>query len=111
MKELVRIVNSISTPVILMGDFNTYHGEREIKWLLERTKLRDKVNLDKRSKHATLPVWHPSKRLDYILTSPEIIVHRYSVLHFHFSDHFPLLVDFTVRKRREEQKAQRKNPY
>ena len=102
LEELVRMVNAISTPVILMGDFNTYHGEREIKQLLKETRLRDRVNLDKHSRHVTLPVWHPSKRLDYILTSLEIKVHRYSVLHFHFSDHLPLLVDFTVRKKTGE---------
>lgn len=102
LQELIRIVNERKTPVILMGDFNTYHGKREIVKLLQKTRLQDKISLDQKAKYLTLPVWHPSKRLDYILTSPEIKVHRYSVLPFHFSDHLPLLVEFTVKKREKE---------
>ncbi|MBI2103071.1 endonuclease/exonuclease/phosphatase family protein [Candidatus Woesearchaeota archaeon] len=95
-KELVGIVNGIKNPVILMGDFNTFNGAEEIKDLLKRTHLKDKISLDKQSLPLTEPAWHPNKRLDYILTSPQIKVKKYSVLNFHFSDHLPLMIDFTV---------------
>ncbi len=95
--ELVKIVNAIKNPVILMGDFNTFHGEEEIKELLTKTHLKDKVGLHHKSIPLTEPAWHPSRRLDYILTSPQIKVKKYSVLKFHFSDHLPLMVDFVVR--------------
>ncbi|HIH12956.1 TPA: hypothetical protein HA242_04490 [Candidatus Woesearchaeota archaeon] len=50
--------------------------------------------MDKASLPLTEPAWHPTRRLDYILTSPQLKVKKYSVLNFHFSDHLPLMVDF-----------------
>ncbi len=97
-EELITIVNAIKNPVILMGDFNTFHGESEIKKLLHQTHLKDKISLDKKDLPLTEPAWHPTKRLDYILTSPQIKVKKYSVLNFHFSDHLPLMIEFEVRK-------------
>ncbi len=97
-QELISIVNHIKNPVILMGDFNTFHGEEEIKGLLQKTHLRDKISLDKQSLPLTEPAWHPKRRLDYILTSPQINVKKYSILNFHFSDHLPLMIEFTVKK-------------
>lgn len=98
-RELIKIVNAIKNPVILMGDFNTFHGEEEIKELLTKTHLKDKVGLHHKSIPLTEPAWHPSRRLDYILTSSQIKVKKYSVLKFHFSDHLPLMVDFVVRRK------------
>ena len=96
-KELIGIVNKIKNPVVLMGDFNTFNGETEIKNLLTKTHLNDKIALDKESIPLTEPAWHPAKRLDYILTSPQIKVNKYSVLHYAFSDHLPLMIDFEVK--------------
>ena len=95
-RELTKIVNNIRNPVILMGDFNTFHGEEEIEKLLKETHLHHKFKMDKRSQTYTQPTFHPSRRLDYILTSKRIKVSNYEVLNFHFSDHLPLLVDFKV---------------
>ena len=97
-KELISIVNNIKNPVILMGDFNTFNGEQEIQNLLKKTHLKDLIKLDKKSLPLTEPAWHPKRRLDYILTSPQIKVTKYSVLNFHFSDHLPLMIDFGFRK-------------
>lgn len=96
--ELITIVKAIKNPVILMGDFNTFHGQGEIKELLHKTHLKDAVGLHPDSKIFTEPAWHPTRRLDYILVSPQIKVRKYSVLNFHFSDHLPLMIDFEVRK-------------
>lgn len=101
-QELISIVNTIKNPVILMGDFNTFHGEEEIKDLLKKTHLKDKISLDKQSLPLTEPAWHPKRRLDYILTSPQIKVQKYSVLNFHFSDHLPLMIDFTVGMKKKK---------
>ncbi|MBT6774850.1 hypothetical protein HOA91_05775 [Candidatus Woesearchaeota archaeon] len=99
-KELIGIVNKIKNPVILMGDFNTFNGIGELKELIKKTHLKDMIKLDKKSLPLTEPAWHPSKRLDYILTSPQLKVKKYSVLDFHFSDHLPLMVDFEFRKKK-----------
>ena len=97
LQELIRVVNKIETPVILMGDFNTFNGAREILQLLQETHLHDYAKLDKISQGLTHPTWHPKRRLDYVLTSPQIHVHQYQVLNFHFSDHMPLFVTFSLR--------------
>ena len=96
-KELIKMVNNIKNPVILMGDFNTFRGEEEIQALLEKTHLHHQFEMDKTSQTLTEPTFHPSKRLDYILTSKQIKVKNYQVLNFHFSDHLPLMVDFEVK--------------
>ena len=81
-----------------MGDFNTFNGEEEVKELLKKTRLKDLISLDKKSLPLTEPAWHPTRRLDYILTSPQVKVKKYLVLKFHFSDHLPLMIDFEFRK-------------
>ena len=96
-EELIKIVNSIKNPVILMGDFNTFNGEEEIQKLLDKTHLHHKFEMDKKSQTYTFPSYHPKRRLDYVLTSKGIKVKSYEVINFHFSDHLPLLVDFEVR--------------
>lgn len=98
-EELMTIVNGIKNPVILMGDFNTFHGEAEIRDLLRKTHLSDKIKMDKKDVPLTEPAWHPTRRLDYILTSKQIKVKKYSILKFQFSDHLPLMIEFEVRKR------------
>lgn len=103
-EELVNIVNNIKNPVILMGDFNTFHGVKEMEDLMKKTHLKDKIGLDKQSLPLTEPAWHPTKRLDYILTSSQIKVKKYSVLNFHFSDHLPLMVDFTFKNTKGKKK-------
>jgi len=94
--ELAHIVNRISTPVILMGDFNTFRGEEELTWLLSSTHLENLFKISHSGTVLTQPTYHPKRRLDYVLTSPQIHVNDYSVLRFPFSDHLPLLVDFEV---------------
>jgi endonuclease/exonuclease/phosphatase family metal-dependent hydrolase len=101
-------------PVVLMGDFNTFNGVKEIKKLLKRTHLQDVIGLDKKSRALTEPAWHPTRRLDYILTSPQLHVKKYAVLPFTFSDHLPLMIDFEFKKgpkkrRRSKMKARRAN--
>tara|TARA_Y100000310_G_scaffold299740_1_gene334836 strand:- start:38 stop:805 length:768 start_codon:yes stop_codon:yes gene_type:complete len=95
-KELIKIVNKIKNPVILMGDFNTFRGEVEIKDLLRKTCLQNKKSLHKDSQTLTEPSYHPKRRLDYVLTSSQIRVKDYKVLPYVLSDHLPLEVDFKV---------------
>lgn len=96
-EELIKIVNNIKNPVILMGDFNTFRGPAELEKLRKETHLKDNARLDKYSLTLTQPTWHPLKRLDYVLLSPSIKVKKYRVLNFPFSDHLPLMVEFIVK--------------
>jgi endonuclease/exonuclease/phosphatase family metal-dependent hydrolase len=94
--ELKNIVNNIKNPVILMGDFNTFKGDDEIKELLNNTHLNHRFEMSDIKNTFTQPSVHPSRRLDYVLTSDAVNVLNYKVLDYQFSDHLPLLVDFTV---------------
>lgn len=95
LEELAEIISSIKNPVIFMGDFNTFKGKKELKNLMKKTGLKDKAKLDR--PHLTFPSWHPMKRLDYVLVSPEIKVKKYKVLKYKFSDHMPLFIEFTIK--------------
>ncbi|MFH1637011.1 MAG: endonuclease/exonuclease/phosphatase family protein [Candidatus Woesearchaeota archaeon] len=92
--ELTQIVTSISNPVILMGDFNTFKGEKEIMELLEKTHLFHKYKMN--SSILTQPSVNPKRCMDYVLTSKDIHIKNYKVLNYDFSDHLPILVDFDV---------------
>jgi len=59
--------------------------------------LKDKYQLDKHSIRMTQPTWHPSRRLDYVLVSPQINVKNYEVLNYPYSDHKPLFVEFNLK--------------
>lgn len=93
--ELIEIVKHIKNPLIVTGDFNTFKGEKEVKKLLEETNLKHRFNLGGGRKY-TYPSFHPRRRFDYILTSPEIKVKKYEVLKSELSDHLPVLLDFSV---------------
>ena len=80
-----------------MGDFNIFHGKKELNKLLKKTHLVDSSELDYSKIKFTEPSWHPSKRLDFILISKGIKVKDYEVLQADFSDHLPVLLDFTVK--------------
>lgn len=92
--ELVTLVNSVMNPVILMGDFNTWTGEQELRDLMEQTDLKDKAGI---GAVPTFPFWNPMRRVDYVLTSTRIRVKQYKVLEYPFSDHKPIFVEFTVK--------------
>lgn len=95
-KELTQIIQNIDTPVILCGDMNTFHKE-EIHHILTKTKLHDLYTESKYSSNPkTEPSWRPKYRLDNVFGSKEVSVEQYRVLNVHFSDHLPVLVDFSV---------------
>jgi endonuclease/exonuclease/phosphatase family metal-dependent hydrolase len=92
-RDLVKIINKIGNPAILMGDFNTFSGEGEIKSIFDKTELIDKYELGKGNVN-THPSFRPSKRIDYILTSRRIKVKTHQVINIKLSDHLPILLDF-----------------
>ncbi len=87
--ELIQVVKD-EKKVILMGDFNTFYGEKELSRLL-RT-----AGLNKSGKEFTFPSYNPKKKLDYILTRG-IKVKDYKVLNLKYSDHLPVMINFEVK--------------
>ncbi len=89
-QHLARIVKSIETPVVLMGDLNAEPDSPELKNLMAQTELR-LVPLGE-----TFPSWKPKKRLDHFLVTPDILVNTASVLDIGLSDHLPIILDLQL---------------
>lgn len=99
-KQLIEVVNNLDNPIILMGDFNTFKGSKEIEELLRKTDLKYQNgilenNKNKENKY-TQPAYKPSKILDYILISDKINVLNYKILDAELSDHLPVYVECEV---------------
>lgn len=85
-------MDTLNTPKILCGDFNL-RPDTESMHILEQgmTNLITTHNIrSTRTRYYT----KEEKFADYILTSPEIKVNRFSVMTDEVSDHSPLLLDF-----------------
>ena len=90
---LAELVGRPAGPVIVAGDFNAFSGRAELAELMRRT------GLCWGSPHVmpTYPSWSPQYELDFILCSRDIRVNACTVMHDAcFSDHLPLLLDFSV---------------
>jgi endonuclease/exonuclease/phosphatase family metal-dependent hydrolase len=90
--DLCRLLNSVSKPHMVAGDFNIFWGDREINWFLTLTGLASA----NRSRLPSYPSRAPRRELDFILHSPEIRITRFETLHVLFSDHLPLVCDFEI---------------
>lgn len=86
--QLAALVRQARKPVLVAGDLNTLRGDRELAPLLD-AGLRP-ADVDGRP---TFPSWAPSRRLDYVLHSPELVPERCWVPRETLSDHLPLVVD------------------
>ena len=91
-RRIKDFVDSVATPKILCGDFNLRPDTESVK-ILEK----DMQNLIQiYNVNSTRTSFYPKeeKFADYIFTSPEIFVNKFSVLPDEVSDHAPLLLDF-----------------
>ena len=95
--ELANIIKKKKNPVMLMGDFNLFHGEHELDHLISKTHLTDTFKMDYSRIKFTEPAFHPCRRLDYILVSKEIKVKDYEILQAKFSDHLPVMLEFDFK--------------
>jgi endonuclease/exonuclease/phosphatase family metal-dependent hydrolase len=88
-------------PVIVTGDFNTFWGTHEIYLFMRAAGLRsaNEKNLP------SFPARVPRIELDFVLVSKEIEVTNFQVPDVRFSDHRPILCDFTVRGAEASQTA------
>lgn len=94
-QDLKRIIKRIDTPVIVCGDFNSFDTD-ELNDLLESTQLHDAYAETSLKAGETAPTWNPKQRLDNVLHTPRINVDAYDVLDAPFSDHLPVLMDYSV---------------
>ncbi len=93
LNTLVKLMQKVNKPIIVAGDLNMFWGHQEIEMFLAATGLKS-MNIEN---SLTYPSIKPTKQLDFILHSPEIIVHDFKVLEkATFSDHLPVYCEFSV---------------
>jgi len=95
-EQLTRLSHWIaeaSGPVIVAGDFNVLRrGDKELELFLGATGLVS-ANQQGVPSH---PSSAPKRQLDFILHSPELVVTDFQIPDVCYSDHAPLLCDFTL---------------
>ena len=92
LERLYKLIRQVDRPVILAGDFNVLWGKRELELFLGATGLVS-ANPEKKPSH---PSRSPKRELDFILHSPELRVTSFQIPTVTFSDHAPLICDFTL---------------
>lgn len=92
LQDLHSMVEKVTKPVIVAGDFNVFWGDRELELFLAATGLKSANNQGQPSH----PSRAPRRQLDYIFHSPEIHATDFQIPHIKLSDHAPLVCDFEV---------------
>lgn len=93
LQRLYQLVSQVSGPVIVAGDFNVLWGDRELALFLAATGLVSANDLNQPSH----PSRTPKRQLDFILYSPDLEASNFHIPPVHYSDHVPLVCDFTLR--------------
>ena len=92
LSDLYSLVKHTTKPHIVAGDFNAFWGDREIRLFLAATGLSN-ANTDS---VPSFPSWKPKRELDFVLHSPEVRTQKLWLPRVTYSDHLPLVYDFTV---------------
>ena len=89
--ELAGIASGLTKPLVLAGDFNNFDGHTELGPLLE-------AGLSKAGPLfcPTFPSRKPRHGFDMVLHSPEVSILGFDVPSIPFSDHLPVVCDFTL---------------
>jgi endonuclease/exonuclease/phosphatase family metal-dependent hydrolase len=91
--DMYDLLQNVKKPHIVAGDFNALWGEQETRLFLAATGLKNAQIPNT----PTFPSWKPKRHLDFILHSSGIEVDQCRVPNVQFSDHLPIVCDFTVR--------------
>ena len=92
LETLHKMVEKVTKPVIVAGDFNVLWGDRELQLFLAATGLKN-ANSNGEPSH---PSRAPRRQLDYIFHSPDIRVTSFEIPKVKFSDHTPLVCEFDI---------------
>ncbi len=92
LKKLSLLIRGVKKPVIVGGDFNIFMGYQELNFFLDQTKLESANTCNVSTFPSRVPRWE----LDFILHSPQITVNELNVPKVKFSDHLPLVCDFSI---------------
>jgi len=89
--RLGALVMDVTGTVLVCGDFNERPDAAGIRGLLSKTGLQD---ADAGKNRLTYPADTPEARIDYILSSADLLPHAVSPVETVASDHLPLIADF-----------------
>jgi endonuclease/exonuclease/phosphatase family metal-dependent hydrolase len=93
LRTLHDLVVQSRKPVIVAGDFNTFWGTHEIYLFMRASGLRSANTQGLLS----YPARNPRVELDFILVSEGIEIDHFAIPDVRFSDHRPVMCDFTIR--------------
>lgn len=99
--EMCAVIERQSGPKILLGDFNAVPGASELAPLWNGPmKFTDALAVFGRECQFTYPVDQPCRRFDYVLVSSHIDVTGAWVSPATASDHFPVVADLSIARRK-----------
>jgi endonuclease/exonuclease/phosphatase family metal-dependent hydrolase len=93
LRHLHQLIKQSPKPVLVAGDFNTFWGDDEIYLFMQASGLKSANTAGLPS----YPARSPRKELDFILYSSGIEIQHFAIPDVRFSDHRPLVCDFTVQ--------------
>lgn len=83
-RAVVNLINSINTPIVLMGDLNMIPEDPKLEPIYNL--LTDTL---KGTKSFSFPSTNPTRKIDYIFVSKDIVIQEANILAIVASDHFP----------------------
>jgi len=93
---VVEFLNTLTTPVLLAGDFNLIPDTKSMA-ILEQTGLQNLITHNGIISTRTSLYDKPVKFADYVLVSPSLSVSSFTVLPDEVSDHSALLLEFSIQ--------------
>lgn len=93
LQRLYQLISGVRGPLIVAGDFNVLWGDRELESFLAASGLIS-ANGEGLPSH---PSRRPKRQLDYILHSPELEPSNFHIPQVFYSDHVPLICDFSLK--------------
>jgi len=91
-QRIRHFMDTLKTAKILCGDFNLRPETKSMAILEEG--MNNLITLNSITSTRTHYYTKPEKFADYILTSPEISINKFSIMPDEVSDHCPLFLDF-----------------
>lgn len=95
-EEIVELMQGFSGPKMLIGDLNTLSDFEDFNYLLETGQLTDTFAEIEGAFTYPADGEEPTKRIDFILTSPLITFDNQKVIETQASDHLPIILDATI---------------
>ncbi|WP_121743274.1 endonuclease/exonuclease/phosphatase family protein [Natronorubrum halophilum] len=92
--EMLEIVDADRGPTLLVGDLNAPPGAQELSALWD--EFDDAWDVQNEDPGYTFPAENPTKRIDYVLTSPTVATDSVEVVETLASDHRPVVAKLSL---------------